>query len=51
MNEKVFCIASGLADIEKDIPTAYPDIMQTITRDIQYNDTVLSIMIHELYSP
>ena len=28
--EKVFCIASGLADIEKDIPTAYPDITQTV---------------------
>ena len=28
--KKVFCIASGLADIEKDIPTAYPDITQTV---------------------
>lgn len=27
------------------------DIMQTVTRDIQYNDMVLSVMIHELYSP
>lgn len=27
------------------------DIMQTITRAIQYNDMVLSVMIHELYSP
>lgn len=27
------------------------DIMQTITKDIQYNDMVLSVMIHELYSP
>ena len=27
------------------------DIMQTVTRDIQYNDMVLSVMIYELYSP
>lgn len=27
---KRFCIASRLADIEKDIPTAYPDITQTV---------------------
>ena len=29
--KKVFCIASRLADIEKDIPTPYPDITDCIT--------------------
>ena len=26
-------------------------MIQTLTRDIQYNDMVLSVMIYELYSP
>lgn len=30
ISEKAFCIASRLADIEKDIPTPYPDITQTV---------------------
>lgn len=30
--KKVFCIASRLTTTEKDIPTAYPDITQTVQR-------------------
>ena len=27
------------------------DIVQTVTKDIQYNNMMLSVMIYELYSP
>ena len=40
--KKVFCIASRLADIEKDIPTAYPGITDcTTSTQITTNQTII----------
>lgn len=43
--KKVFCIASGLADIEKDIPTAYPGITDcTISAQITTNQITIHLI-------